>query len=68
MWHSLAKPFIFCLLKRVKATDYNADTRANTSLPVVTKPGPEKYGERGNGVPRKIGTYQEVKANLAGRP
>ena len=22
--------------------------------------GPEKYGERGNGVPRKVGTYQEV--------
>ena len=30
--------------------------------------GPEKYGERGNGVPRKVGTYQEVKANLIGKP
>ena len=30
--------------------------------------GPEKYGERWNGVPRKVGTYQEVKANLTGRP
>ena len=33
-----------------------------------TKPGPEKYEERGNGVPRKVGTYQEVKAKLTRRP
>ena len=26
--------------------------------------GPEKYGERGNDIPRKVGTYQEVKAHL----
>ena len=29
--------------------------------------GPEKYGECRNGVPWKVGTYQEVKANLTGR-
>jgi len=32
------------------------------------KPGPEKYGECGNSVPRKLGTYQEAMANLTGRP
>ena len=34
----------------------------------INSAGPKKYGERGNGVPRKLGTYQEVKANLTGRP
>ena len=27
--------------------------------------GPEKYGERGNGVPRKVAICQEVRAYLA---
>ena len=26
--------------------------------------GPEKYGEHGNGSPRKVGPYQEAKAHL----
>ena len=28
------------------------------------EPGPENNEERGNSIPRKVGTYQEVKANL----
>ena len=41
VWHSSAHHSIICLLKRVcvytlKVTDCNADTQANTSLPVVT--------------------------------
>ena len=30
----------------------------------ATQVGPEKYGECGNSVPRRVGTYQEVKAHL----
>ena len=40
----------------------------NFLLAGTSKSGPEKYGECGNSVPRKVDTYQEVKANLTERP